>query len=43
MKEAPGNGAGFMSIEKEDAAQGAADLSTPEKPAYKVADIELAE
>ncbi len=42
MKEAPGNGAGFMSIEKEDAAQGAADLSTPEKPAYKVADIELA-
>ena len=42
MKEAPGNGAGFMSIEKEGTAQGAADLSTPEKPAYKVADIELA-
>ena len=32
-----------MSIEKEDTAQGAADLSTPEKPAYKVADIELAD
>ncbi|MEC7923025.1 MAG: adenosylhomocysteinase, partial [Planctomycetota bacterium] len=32
-----------MSIEKEGTAQGAADLSTPEKPAYKVADIELAE
>ena len=32
-----------MSIEKEATAQGAADLSTPEKPAYKVADIELAD
>ena len=32
-----------MSIEKEDTAQGATDLSTAEKPAYKVADIELAD